>query len=58
MNPRSKFAALRDEVDAIHIANTVYLSEELHSQPATAAYELRRERLEQVRNEMEELEAT
>jgi hypothetical protein len=55
MDAASKLAALREEVEAIHFANKLYWAQERHSQAATAEYELRQERLEQIRTEMEEL---
>ncbi len=55
MNESTKLVALRKEIDAIHLANRLYWDQKKHSQAASAEYEQRQERLEQIRREMEEL---
>jgi hypothetical protein len=48
----SPLAMLLKEVEAIHCANKPYWAEKHHSRSATADYQRRQERLEQIRQEM------
>jgi hypothetical protein len=49
-------AALRDEMDAIHLANNLYWSSAVLTHQADMGHQLRQERLEQLRQEMDELD--
>jgi hypothetical protein len=53
----ARLAALRDEMDAIHLANKLYWSSTGRSHEADMEHQLRQERLDQLRREMDELEA-
>jgi hypothetical protein len=51
-----KIAALTKEMDEIHRANSLYWNQGQHpTKAATARYEFRQERLEQIRKELEVL---
>jgi hypothetical protein len=50
-----RIAALRDEIEAIHSANTLYWTSQEHSRAATAEYRRRIERLEEIRIEFDQL---
>src|ERR1022692_2659886 len=52
----TKLTALQDELDTIHLANKSYWDRAEHTRQATAEYQRRQERLEQIRKEMQELE--
>ena len=54
---QAKLAALREEMDAIHRANKLYWGHTEHSREADMEHQQRQERLEQIRNEMEEVKA-
>jgi hypothetical protein len=56
MNAAARLASLREEIEAIHFANKLYWDQEHHSQVATAEYERRQERLEEIRKEIQELQ--
>jgi hypothetical protein len=52
---QAKAEALQNELDTIHFANKLYWATEEHTHEATAGYQRRQERLEQIRIEMQEL---
>ena len=52
----AKLAALRKELEAIHIANKVHWNRKEHNHEADMEHQLRKERLDQIRKEMDELE--
>jgi hypothetical protein len=52
---QAKAEALQDELDTIHFANKLYWASDEHTNQATAEYQRRQERLEQIREEMREL---
>jgi hypothetical protein len=52
MDVASKLASLREEVEAIHFANTLYWAQKEHTHAAVAEYERRQERLDQIRNKL------
>ncbi len=56
-NPKTKarFAALSQELEAIHSANTIYWKSKQHTREATAEHHRRQEQLEEIRSEMAEL---
>jgi len=53
---QAKLAILRKELEAIHSANKVYWSQEERSHGADMDHQMRQERLDQIRKEMNELE--
>jgi hypothetical protein len=53
--PSSKLAKLQHELDAIHLANKEYWASATHTHEATAHYQRRQERLEQIRKDMRAL---
>ncbi|MGA8503126.1 MAG: hypothetical protein WB683_16340 [Candidatus Sulfotelmatobacter sp.] len=55
MDDKTRLADRREESEAIQVANDLYLEHDEHSPAATAEYQLRLERLEQVRKDMKEL---
>jgi len=48
---QAKLAALGEETEAIHSANTLYWNRKAHSHEEDMEYQRRQERLEQVRKE-------
>jgi hypothetical protein len=52
---QGKLAALREELEAIHVANKLYWNCKEHSHEAGMEHQMRQERLEQLRKEMSEL---
>ena len=50
-----RIAVLEEEVDSIHFANKVYWEQKRAGREATAEYERRQDRLNQVRTELFEL---
>ena len=53
---QARLAALRDEMEAIHLANKLYWSSTGRSHEADMEHQLRQERLDKLRKEMDELE--
>jgi hypothetical protein len=51
---QAKLAVLREEMEAIHFANKLYWGRPEHSREADMEHQLRQERLEQIRKEMQE----
>jgi hypothetical protein len=55
---RTRLAALRQEIDAIHFANSLFWRhKEAHTRDAIAEYQSRQERLDQIREELARLGA-
>ena len=53
-----RLAALTEEIDAIHFANSLFWKhKETRTRGATAAYQSRKERLDQIRGELARLGA-
>jgi hypothetical protein len=48
---QAELVALEEEMEAIHLANMLYWNCEAHSHEADLEYQLRQERLKQVRKE-------
>jgi hypothetical protein len=55
MDNKAKLGELREESEAIQFANDLYLKHDEHSSAATAEYQLRVVRLEDVLKDMKEL---
>jgi hypothetical protein len=53
----AKLAVLRQELEAIHLANKAYWGSTERNHEADMEHQLRQERLERIRDEMDELEA-
>jgi len=51
----AKIAFLNQEMDEIHYAHTLYWKQEGHSNAATAQYQWRQDRLEEIRKELDRL---
>jgi hypothetical protein len=49
---RVKVEALQNELDTIHFADKLYWASDEHTREATAKYQRRQERLEQIREAM------
>jgi hypothetical protein len=54
---QATLAVLRQELEAIHLANTAYWGSVERNHEAHMEHQLRQERLERIRDEMDELEA-
>jgi hypothetical protein len=55
---RARLAALTEEIDAIHFANSLFWRHrEAHTRAAIAEYQWRQERLNQIRGELARLGA-
>ncbi|MFZ0284993.1 MAG: hypothetical protein WAL32_07160 [Terriglobales bacterium] len=55
-SPEDKVAALREEMDSIHYANTLYWSQgTAHSREERAEYQRRLDRLDEIRKELARL---
>ncbi len=53
---RARLASLREEIDSIHLANSLHWKQgECHSREEMVAYERRQDRLEEIRKELSEL---
>jgi len=53
---QARLGALRGEMDAIHVANKLHWGSAGHTHEADMEHQLRQERLDQLRKEMDELE--
>jgi hypothetical protein len=53
---QATLAALREEVETIHSENKLYWNRKEHSHEADMEHQLRQERLEQIREEMNKLQ--